>query len=93
MLEGYALAKVVCHNVKLTTTTPKMGITTLINGSAAHPAESAYVAGGQLQTWNPDGGETYTYILSGTAANTRYYIYAYAKGAVSLLELTYHPAK
>lgn len=93
VLEGYALAKVVCHNVKLTTTTPKMGITTLINGSAAHPAESAYVAGGQLQTWNPDGGETYTYILSGTAANTRYYIYAYAKGAVSLLELTYLPAK
>lgn len=92
-LEGYALIKVVCHNVKLTSTTPKVGITTLINPTAAHPSNDAYVAGGQLQSWNPEGGEVYTYSLSGTAANTRYYIYAYAKGAISLLELTYNPVK
>ena len=94
-IEGYTLIKVVCHNVKLSgsTITPRVGITTLINSTAAHPSDDAYVAGGQLQSWNLDGGEVYTYSLSGTAPNTRYYIYAAAKGAVSLLELTYNPAK
>ena len=92
-IEGYTLFKVVCNNVKLSTVTPRMGITTLINSTAAHPANEAYVAGGELQSWDANGGGTYTYTLSGTAANTRYYIYAYAKGAVSTLELTYNPAK
>lgn len=92
-LEGYTLIRVVCHNVKLTSTTPRMGITKLISESAKHPADDAYMPGGQLQTWNPDGGETYTYSLSGTEPNTRYYIYAYAKGAVSSIDLIYNPAK
>ena len=91
-LEGQVLTRVICHNVFLTSTTPKMGITTLINGSAAHPSNDAYVAGGALQSWDANGGETYTYNLSGTAANTRYYIYAYAKGAVDWIELGYNPA-
>lgn len=90
-LSGYALVKVVCHNVKLSTTVPKVGITKIIVSSIAHPADSDYVTGGELQTWNANGGGTYSYNLSGTAANTRYYIYAYAKGAISSIDLTYSP--
>lgn len=92
-LEGYALVKVVCHNVKLTSSAPKIGITKSIAPKAAHPAEDAYVAGGQLQTWEAEGGKEYTYLLSGTEANTRYYIYAYAKGAVETIDLVYNPVK
>ena len=83
----------VCHNVKLTTTVPKVGITKLIANKAAHPASDAYLKGGELQEWDPEGGKTYTYTVGGTAAKTKYYIYAYAKGAVSSIELTYNPAK
>ena len=64
-IEGYTLITVVCHNVKLTTTTPKIGITTLINPSAAHPSNDAYVSGGAVQEWNAEGGETYTYKTDG----------------------------
>ena len=92
-LEGYTLVKVVCHNVKLSSTAPKVGITKSIATSASHPAEDAYVSGGSVQSWNPEGGEEYTYLLSGTEANTRYYIYAYAKGAVDRIDLVYNPAK
>lgn len=92
-LEGYKLYRVVCNNVKLTTTVPKVGITTLIANKAAHPASDAYLKGGEIQEWDPEGGKTYTYTVGGTAANTKYYIYAYAKGAVSSIELTYNPAK
>ncbi|MBR3074164.1 MAG: hypothetical protein IKH11_00215 [Bacteroidales bacterium] len=92
-LEGYILIKVTCHNVKLSSVTPKVGITKSIAASAAHPAEDAYVSGGKIQSWNPDGGEEYTYELGGTEANTRYYIYAYAKGAVDRIDLVYNPVK
>lgn len=94
-LEGYALIKVECHNVQLgsVTAAAKIGITSLINATAAHPAESAYVSGGALQTWETEWGKTYTYNLGGTTANTRYYIYAYAKGAVDTITLTYNPVK
>lgn len=92
-LEGYALVKVECHNVQLGTTTAaaKMGITSLISQTAAHPAADAYVSGGALQDWSTEWGKTYTYNLSGTTANTRYYIYGYAKGAIDILTLTYNP--
>lgn len=90
-IAGYKLVKVVCHNVALSTTAPKMGITTLISGTAAHPADEAYVTGGELKTWAKDGGKTYTYTLSGTAAGTRYYLYGYAKGAIDWITLTYIP--
>ena len=92
-LEGYTLIQVVCHNVKLTTSAPKIGIVKSIATSAAHPAEDAYVSGGKLQTWEAAGGQEYTYSLSGTEPNTRYYIYAYAKGAVDRIDLVYNPVK
>lgn len=88
---GYKLVKVVCHNVELSSTAPKMGITTLITASAAHPADSDYVTGGEVQTWAAGGGKVYTYSLSGTAANTRYYLYGKAKGAIDWITLTYEP--
>ena len=92
IVEGYKLVKVVCHNVALSSTAPKMGITSLISDKAAHPADDAYVSGGALQTWDAAGNGTYTYELGGTAANTRYYLYGYAKGAIDILTLTYNPA-
>lgn len=91
IVEGHKLVKVVCHNVALSSTAPKMGITSLINQTAAHPADDAYVAGGALQTWDAAGGGTYTYELSGTDAAARYYLYGYAKGAIDILTLTYNP--
>lgn len=91
-LEGYTLIKVVCHNVKLTTVVPKVGIVKSIATSASHPAEDAYLPGGKIQNWDAEGGQEYTYGLSGTEANTRYYIYAYAKGAVDRIDLVYNPA-
>ena len=90
-IEGYALCRVICHNVYLSTTAPKIGVTTLINGSAAHPSNDAYVKGGALQTWDANGGGTYTYNLFETAANTRYYIYAYAKAGIDTITLGYYP--
>ena len=90
-IAGYKLVKVVCHNVELSSTAPKMGITTLITASAAHPADSDYVTGGEVQTWAAGGGKVYTYSLSGTAANTRYYLYGKAKGAIDWITLTYEP--
>lgn len=92
-LSGYTLAKVECHNVKLSSTAPKMGITSSISQSATHPAAEAYVSGGALQTWDANGGGTYTYTLSGLSANTMYYLYGYAKGAIDILKLTYNPVK
>lgn len=91
-LEGYTLIRVICHNVKLSATVPKVGIVKSIATSASHPAEDAYVAGGAIQSWDAEGGQEYTYKLSGTEANTRYYIYAYAKGAVDRIDLIYNPA-
>ena len=91
VIDGYALTKVVCHNVKLSTTVPQVGITSQIWPSTAHPDADAYVSGGAKQSWNANGGGSYAYNLTGTKAGTRYYIYAYAKGAISSLELTYTP--
>ncbi len=91
VIDGYALTKVVCHNVKLSATVPQVGITSQIWPSTAHPDSDAYVSGGARQSWAANGGGSYAYNLTGTKAGTRYYIYAYAKGAISSLELTYTP--
>ena len=49
------------------------------------------MAGGACQKWDANGGGTYTYILGDTVADTMYYMYAYKKGAIATLELTYAP--
>ncbi len=93
VIDGYALTKVVCHSVALSGSTvdAKVGITKSIATSTGHPAASEYLDGGATQTWPKAGGGTFSYNLSGTQAKTRYYIYAYAKGAISSLDLTYSP--
>lgn len=92
-LEGYYLFRVTCTNVKLATNTPKIGITKIITANAAHPVDGDFVTGGEYQTWDANGGGTYSYTLTGTEANKMYYLYAHTKGAVSELELTYAPVK
>ena len=52
-----------------------------------------YVKGGEIQTWDANGGGTYTYNLFETAANTRYYLYAYAKAGIDTIKLGYYQPK
>ena len=92
-IEGYYLYRIVCTNAKMSTTVPEIGVTKLVAAGTNHPAETDYVAGGALQKWDANGGGTYTYTLADTAAGTMYYMYAYKKGAIATLELTYAPAK
>ena len=92
-IEGYYLYRIVCTNAKMSTTVPEIGVTKLVAAGTSHPAETDYVAGGALQKWDANGGGTYTYTLADTAAGTMYYMYAYKKGAIATLELTYAPAK
>ena len=93
-IEGFKLVRVVCHSCQLAavTTAAKIGITKSIATSAAHPAASEFVKGGDYQSWEATGGD-YTYNLPGTENNVRYYIYANAKGAIATLDLIYNPCK
>ena len=92
-IQNYTLVQVVCHSCQLGTVTAaaKMGITKSIAKSAAHPAASEFMAGGDYQSWEATGGD-YTYTLSNTLPATRYYIYANAKGAIATLDLVYNPS-
>ena len=90
-IEGYYLYRVVCNNAKMSATVPQIGVTSLVADGTAHPADTDYVTGGNLQEWDANGGGTYTYTLGGTAADTVYYLYAFKKGAIATLELTYAP--
>lgn len=90
-IDGYALYRVTCHNAKMSSTKPQIGITSIVAEGTSHPADSDYVLGGERQEWDAAGGKTYNYTLSGTAAGTVYYLYAYAKGGIATLELVYTP--
>jgi len=94
-IEGYQLVQVICVNKQLsasdTSTNPRMGITKQTTATNTAAPDNHYVTGGELQNWEPTGGGTYTYNLSGTENNTVYYLYALAKGAVATLTLTYTP--
>ena len=92
-IEGYYLYRIVCTNAKMSSTVPEIGVTSVVAAGTAHPAETDYVAGGACQKWDANGGGTYTYTLGGTNAGTMYYMYAYKKGAIATLELTYAPVK
>ena len=89
--KGSALYRVTCHNAKMSSTKPQIGITSIVAEGTSHPADSDYVLGGERQEWDAAGGKTYNYTLSGTAAGTVYYLYAYAKGGIATLELVYTP--
>ena len=94
-IEGHALFRVVCNNLKLIedakNTSPKIGVTKVITKTAAHPADSDFAKGGEYQTWANAGGESYTYTLSESVVNTVYYLYAHTKGAIGSLDLYYVP--
>ena len=91
VIPGHYLYKVVCTNAKMSTIVPEIGVTKLVAEGTNHPATEDYVAGGACQKWDANGGGTYTYILGDTVADTMYYMYAYKKGAIATLELTYAP--
>lgn len=99
-IPGYKLVEVSCLNIRCssndTTTDPKIAVTDRIATSTAAAGaltdeSDDIVDGGEFQTWVNAGGQRYTYTLSGTTANTVYYFYAKAKGAIANLTLTYIP--
>ena len=87
-ISGYKLVKITCTNAR-SSAPAQIGIVKGITVDTSHPAASEYLAGGEKKKWTKNGNETETYTLSGTAADTRYYIYAYAKGDFTGLTLTY----
>lgn len=74
-IQGYKLTKVVgtLNGSGTPSTTSKTAITTDTAGTIV-------VTGGEAQTWSTKGGE-YTYTLSNTSANTRYYMYVSNKNS------------
>lgn len=81
-IDGYKLTKVVASNSNGCSTKTNVGITS--SSSAAY-----YILGGAAQTWSTQGS-TYTYNLSGTAANTMYYLFVTSNNAqITQLALTY----
>ena len=86
-IAGYKLTKVVCLN-KSGTTTAKFEMVKSISPTTDDPAESEIVS--PAQVWSTKG-ISYTYYLSGTKANTRYYQYCMVKGSVGKFTLIYEP--
>lgn len=82
VIEGYKLTKVVVKNTSGCSTSVEVGI-------ISSATEADYVSGGEAQKW-ANQGTSYTYVLSETAKNKVYYIYATKKNAqITEVELTY----
>lgn len=79
VISGYKLTKVVAKNSSSCSTTTKVGISTKAENSS-------YVTGGEVKTWS-SVSSTYTYELSGTTADTQYYLVITNKNA-QIIELT-----
>ena len=81
-ISGKTLTKVVAHN--------SSGCSTSVNvGVSSSDSSASYISGGDAQKWATQGS-SYTYNLSGTSANTMYYLYVTSKNAqITSLELTY----
>ena len=81
-IDGYKLTKVVASNSSGCSTTTKVGI-------SSSSSSASYISGGAIQTWSTQSS-SYTYNLTGTDANTVYYIYVTNKNAqIISIELTY----
>lgn len=80
-LSGYKLTKVVIGNSSSCSTSAKAKITSDTEGSTV-------VSGGAQQTFSTQGS-TYTYTLSGTAANTMYYVFVSGNTQIISFALTY----
>lgn len=83
-IEGMKLTKIVANNRSTCNLDTKVSITTTNDGTSV-------VAGGSVQTWSTQSS-SYTYNLTGTEANTVYYLYANNKNPqIDCLTLTYEP--
>lgn len=85
-ISGYKLTKAVCYK-KSGSTDAKFKMVSNIVAAGGTPE---LVTGGDEQAFNTNGAY-YTFNLSGTEANTRYYLYCSVKGTVATFTLTYVP--
>ena len=81
-ISGYKLTKVVAYNSSGCSTAVKVGI-------SSTESEANYVSGGEVLTFSTANSQ-YTYNLTGTSADKRYYIYVTNKNCQLVkLDLTY----
>ena len=77
-----SLTKVVVSNSSGCSTSTKVGI-------SSSSSDASYITGGDIQTYSTTSS-TYTYNLSGTSANTMYYLYVTNKNCqITSITLTY----
>ena len=92
-IPGYKLKHVTCTSAQLNdasaSTKPQMGIVATVLASGA---AQTYISGGELKTWAAGNNhESYDYELTGTEANTIYYLFCKIKGGFKEVTLTYIP--
>ena len=76
-ISGYKLTKIVATNGKDAAGSVGVGVANQVEETGIFPDKSGghgYVTGGTLQSWSATAGIDYTYRLSGTSANTEYYL-------------------
>ena len=86
-IDGYKLVKIVATNANVAAEESKYGraaVTSQVYSTAAAPSE--YVTGGEYQTWS--ALTDYTYNLSGTSANTVYYLVGLQTNGTMMKALT-----
>lgn len=84
-IPGYKLTKVVASNSSTCSTSTRVGV-------SSSSSSASYITGGAYQTWSTTSS-SYTYNLTGTSANTMYYLYVTNKNAqITQLVLTYTSA-
>jgi hypothetical protein len=88
-LEGLRLTKVECTHGSVDH--PNRHVSIVSDANKTSTESQATVSGGEVQLFTTQG-EIYTYELSGTAANTVYYILCSKTGVgISSITLTYEP--
>lgn len=81
-ISGYKLTKVVAYNSSTCSTSTKVGI-------SSSASSARYIDGGAIKTWSTQSS-SYTYNLTSTETNTKYYLYVTNKNAqITKLVLTY----
>ena len=85
-IPGYKLTKIDCYKKSGALTAKFEIVESIVGNTSDAPAD--IVTGGEAQVFN-ENGKWFTYELSGTAANTRYYIYCKVKGTIAAITLTY----
>ena len=81
-ISGKKLTKIVASNSSGCSTSTRVGV-------SSSSSSASYITGGAYQTWSKTSS-TYTYNLTGTSANTMYYLYITNKNCqITQLKLTY----